>query len=274
MMEIEGRGMTGNIEAIAPMHMSKEEAGELVDKNIKRIKKIIKSKLGIYPLDFKAVFRKFLDEIKVNGFEMIRAIPVQYTFEAYLESLIKKALIKESYFKLAEECIGERIRKELNTQGKYGFTCLEIIDFVTTRIEKNNLEPLNKFREEAGFKTFLISIVSIQIANYWRDHYRVKNKIEKYGLELSEQYNIDRNDPLIRLIRFEAEEIKGKITDVLAAKRQEVDSDEWVAFEMFYYEGMSWSAIARTFDTTEYKVKKKVYNLRDGIIAEILRKVK
>ncbi len=262
---------TGVIDSI---QMSKEGTRELVNKNVTLIKKIIKSKMSLYPLNFKVVFKKFVDEIKVNNCEMIRDIPTQYTFETYLESLIKKFLIKEAYFALEEECIQRRIWKDLKTPDKNDFNRIEIIDFVTARIEKNDLEKLNNFREKARFKTFLTSIVSFQIADYWRDHYKVKKRIEKYGRELSERYNIDRDDPLTGLIRSEDEEIKEKITDVLAAKRQEANGGDWVAFEMFYYEDMSLIAIARTFKTSVYKVKKRIMILRDSIIAEVLRKIK
>lgn len=266
--------MKKRTDAIDSIQMSKQEAGELVNKNLKRIRKIIKSKMSLYSLNFKTVFEKFIKEIKEKDYEMIRRMPSQDKFETYLESMIKKFLIKEAYFALVEECIHKRISNKLKTSNTSDFNYMEIVDFVTTRIEKNDLEKLYRFREKAMFKTFIHAIVSHQLGDFWRSRYKIKEKIDAFGHELSEQYNIDRDDPLLRLIRSETEEIKEKITEVLTVKQQEADQNEWVAFEMFYYEGMSLISIARTFKTSEYKAKKMIANLRNNIISEVLKEIK
>lgn len=259
--------------AVDLIQYSKEQAEGLVNKNIKFIKKFIKSKMKVYPLNFKMAFKNFVEEIKANDYEMIRGMPAECAFETYLESLIKKFLIKESYFSLEEECIQKRIQKALKNPDKNDLKYLEMRDFITMEIEKNDLEKLNKFREEARFQNYLNAIVGIQMANYWRLHFKIKGKIEKYGPELTELYNIDKDDPLTRLIGSEAEEIKEKIAEALNRKRLETDAKEWVAFDMFYYEDASLSAIAGTLKTSSYKVKKMIRRRRDSILSEVQREI-
>ncbi|MCP5103749.1 MAG: sigma-70 family RNA polymerase sigma factor [bacterium] len=259
---------------IGSIQISKEEAGTLVKKNTGLIKKIIRKKTGIYSLDFKTTFNRFIGEIKGNDYQKIREMSPPDSFETHLQSLIKKFLVKEAYFSLEEECIQTRILNTLKNPDKNNFNCMEMKDFVTAEIEKNNLEKLYKFREEANVKTFLISIVSFQIVNFWRDREKKTAKIKKHGPELSEFYNIDKNDPLSTLIRSEDDALKKKIAAAAARIRAAADANERVAFDMFYRHGAHFSEIARTLNTSVYKVKKMIRKLSSGIITEVKRKIK
>jgi len=60
------------------VQMRVEQAAELLEKNIKLIKIILKSKVETYSLRFKPAFREFIEKLKANDLKIVRKILSPY----------------------------------------------------------------------------------------------------------------------------------------------------------------------------------------------------
>ena len=139
--------------------MKEKQAAELVNKNLKRIKKAIKNKAAVYTLDFKITFKRFVEELKANNYEIVRNIPETVEVETYLTDLIKSFLIRQAYFTKEEEDYIQKVVTNVSKEYKFPLSFGPgIVNDVKEKIEEGKLNKLTKFRESSKFTTFLFQL--------------------------------------------------------------------------------------------------------------------
>jgi len=139
--------------------MKEEQAAELVDKNLKRIKKTIKNKAAVYSLDFKITFERFVEELKANDYEMVRKIPGTGEFENHLTDMIKNFLVRQAYFAKEEEDFIRKIVTKVSKKNEIPLSFNdEIVTFLNEKFEEGSLIKLKEFKEKSKFTTFLYKV--------------------------------------------------------------------------------------------------------------------
>jgi RNA polymerase sigma factor (sigma-70 family) len=257
---------------IKTVQMSKERAAELLYKNLKFIKRTIKSKVDIYSLNFKITFKRIVEELKANDYEIVRNIPDTGEFENHLMGLIKNFLIREAYFTKEEEDYIQKIitnvSKEYELHLSFG---TEIVNDIKEKIEEGQLKKLKKFRESSKFITFLFRVTTNLAIDYVR-----KNKNIKIPNEIPVPPNIidtiygSNVTPEAFSIRMEEEEIKKRISELLPLKVEKLKVKEKIAFKMYYYENITnINRIARDLGITRYKADATIKRAWNEIVLEI-----
>jgi RNA polymerase sigma factor (sigma-70 family) len=151
---------------------------------------------------------------------------------------------------------------------------LEIVDFIIERIERNELARLKKFAERAKFKTFLSTVISSLLMDFWREKYKIGKQVKKYGPEFEEVFDEPQNDPLETLIHLEHEESRNRAAEFLPGILARLDVEEKLAIKMKYEKNMNISAIARTLGRTRFKTEQWLKQIERRISMEISASIK
>lgn len=257
--------------------MNEEQAAEIVNKNLKWIKKTIKNKMAIYGLDFKITFKQFVEELKSNDYEMVKKIPDTGELENHLTDLIKNFLIRQAYFKKEEEDYIQKVITNVSKEYKLPLSFgPEIANDVKEKIEEGKLKRLQKFRESCKFTTFLFRVTRNLAIDYVR-----KNK----NINVPEEILVppDIIDTLQRssitpeeyMVLVEEEEIKKRISELLPLKVEKLNVKEKIAFKLHYYENISnISRIARDLGITRHKADAMINRAWNKILSEIKKEIK
>jgi RNA polymerase sigma-70 factor (ECF subfamily) len=262
---------------IKTVQMSKEQAAELLYKNLKFIKRTIKRKVDIYSLNFKITFKRFVEELKANDYEIVRNIPDTGEFENHLMGLIKNFLIREAYFTKEEEDYIQKIITNVSKEYKFPLSFgLEIVNDVKEKIEEGKLKKLKKFRESSKFTTFLFRVTTNLAIDYVRKNknFNIPNEIPVPPDIIDTIYGSNLT-PEDFSIRMEEEEIKKRITELLAKKVEKLEVKEKIAFKMYYYENITnISRIARNLGITRHKADATIKRAWNEILLEIKKEIK
>ena len=260
------------------MQSSKEQAEKILKHHLEYIKKTIRKKIAIYePLEFKKAYRNFMERVQTGEIKIIgdmRGNPGNSQAEVLPDDLIKNFLIEHAYYILSEKYIQRRIMNKLGILDPNDIRVLEIVDFISERIERNELARLKKFAERAKFKTFLCTVISSLLMDFWREKYKMEKQVKKYGPEFEELFDEPQNDPLQSLIHLESEESKNRAAELLPRILAKLDSEEKLAIKMKYEKGMKISAIARTLGHTRFKTEQWLKQIERRISMEISATIK
>jgi RNA polymerase sigma factor (sigma-70 family) len=257
--------------------MNEEQGAEQVNKNLKRIKKTIKNKVAIYDLDFKTTFKRFVEELKANDYEMVRNIPDIGELENHLMDLIKNFLIRQAYFKKEEEDFIGKIVTKVSKKNEIPLSFNDVIvTFLNEKFEEGSLIKLKEFKEKSKFTTFLYKVIRNQTIDYVRKYKRINIPEEItvppgiidtiYGSNVGpEEY----------MIREEEETIIKKIAELLPQKVEKLDIKEKIAFKIYYYENITnLSRIARDLGITRHKADAMIKRAWNEILSEIKKEIK
>jgi RNA polymerase sigma-70 factor (ECF subfamily) len=261
--------------ADGPGQMSREEAAEWLGKNLKMIKRNIKTKQGIYPLDPKATFKTFIAEISEEDFKAIRQHPRQGSLETYLKEQIKNFMINRAYFHLEQEDFFQKtVTKLLKDMGSSLFLHSEITAFVTEELEKNLLKRIKKFEERSKFTTFLFTIIRRLIIDYYRRHKEKAPIIRYEPSKTIDRLLKSKYTPEKYIIKPDEKEVKKKIAELVDKKVEELDAKEKVAFKIFYHADVpNYCEIARILGTSRFKAKKITQKAWDKIQNQIRKEI-
>ncbi len=232
--------------------------------DLKVIKKTIKKKIAVYdPLDFRQTYKKFVrylqDEVSTQDISM--------------DERLKHFLIKTAYFALEKRCILYRLMKELNISNPNDIRLLEIAEFIMEKIERDDLARLKKFKEESKFKTFLNTVVTRLLNDFWREKYRNQKHFTKYEPEFLELSDRPQEDPLRNLIKLDNDEMKEKAAEFLPHILDTLDYKEKLAVQLKYEHDMKLSEIARTLNRTRYKTGQFIDEIQRKISDYVLSEI-
>ncbi|NIM10424.1 MAG: sigma-70 family RNA polymerase sigma factor [Candidatus Aminicenantes bacterium] len=255
--------------------LSKEQAEKIFKDKQTYIKRSIRKKIAIYePLEFKTAYQGFTKWVQNEEFNVFRNMPENCTVDVFLDELIKNFLIENAYYALSERYIQRRMMNKLGILDSNDIRLLEIVDFIIEGIERNELGRLKMFEERAKFKTFLSTVISSLLMDFWRKKYQKEKHVTKYEPEFEELFYEPQKDPLETLIHMESEETKDKAAEFLPRILDKLDAEEKLAIKMKYEKGMKISAIAKTLDRTRFKTEKFVKQIEMSISKEILSEIK
>lgn len=274
-----GKQMSITIDGVA--HLKNDISGiRMAFTDFKRltyVRKILARKIAIYdPLNFKAVYKSFLRWLKEGEYKAIRILPEEQKEEDYLNQLVKDFLIRNAYFVLEKKCILYRLMKELNISNSNDVRLLEIVDFISERIERDELCRLRKFEEKCKFKTYLSLVVTRLLMDYWREKYKIIKNITKYEPEFSEFIEKAQPGPLEHFLEKQDETIRKRAGIFLPQILESLDFKEKLVIRLKYEQDINVSEIARTLGVSRYKAdlyireiemkisKKMVTCLKDG----------
>lgn len=256
--------------------MKEEQAAELVNKNLKRIRKTIKSKAAIYALDFKLTYKRFVEELKENDYEVVRKIPDSGEFENHLTDLLKNFLIRLAYFRKEEEDFIPKVITHLSKEYKFPLSFRpEIVEYVKAKIEEAELKKLNQFRESSKFTTFSFRVIKNLAIDYVRKN--LNKKVPEEILvppDIIDKFLRSGATPEDSMILVEEEEIKQKITGLLSLKVEQLNINEKIAFKLYYYENINnISRIARDLGITRHKAEAMIKRTWNEILSEIKKEI-
>ncbi len=252
--------------------MKKEQtAAELLNKNIKPLKRTLRYKIEIYALNFKPTLRKFIEKLNANDYEILRKIPDNCDSESYLTGLLKDFLIEEAYF---DQDAHDYPRKIIDTlvdkKGIDPGLCLDIDSFVKEKIEEYRFARIKTFKEKSKFSTFLYMVVRSQAFEYLRVRERIKAVSKNFEKEIVKNLYGDTIGPDEIDDYREKEELKEKIAALLPQKVQNLEVKENIAFRLYYREHITnISQIARDLGTTRHKADQIIKRAWNKILVEI-----
>ncbi len=249
----------------------KDTAEEIFNRSLDYIKTSIKRKIAIYdPLDFNPTVKGFLRWLQDDDYKKIREIPGDCPIENYFDNLIKIFLIENAYFALEKKYILYRFMKQLNISNPNDIQLLEIAEFITGEIEKDELKRLKKFEEKCKFKTFLSTAVTRLLIDYWRKKGTIRENVTTYEPEFHRLFDEPQKDPYETLIHQDHEEMKKKAAEFLPHILDKLNSKEKLAIKLKYEKNMKLSAIARTFGVTRFKTGQLIIEIEKKISMGIL----
>jgi RNA polymerase sigma factor (sigma-70 family) len=241
----------------------------------KHIKKALKRKIAVYkPLGFEAAFNGFLRRPGAEGFKALREMPREGDRKAYLDTLIKDFLIENAYYTLEEQYIRRRLMKRLGISDPTDVRFLEMVDFIVEGIERGGLKRLKTFQERCQFKTYLCTVISSLLNDYWREKYKIEKKVTRYEQDFEEMFNRPVDDTAALLIHLEDEKLKGKAAASLPRVLDKLDFRERLVIKLKYQKNMNTSEIARTMDLSRYKARQLIREAEMRIKEEILAKLR
>jgi RNA polymerase sigma factor (sigma-70 family) len=257
--------------------MNEKLAAELVNKNLKWIKKIIKNKVAIYDLDFKITFKRFVEELKANDYEMVRKIPGTGEFENHLTDMIKNFLVRQAYFAKEEEDFIRKIVTKVSKKNEIPLSFNdEIVTFLNEKFEEGSLIKLKEFKEKSKFTTFLYKVIRNQAIDYVRKYKNI-NIPEEITVppEIIDTIYGSNVGPEEYMIREEEETIMNKIAELLPQKVEKLGFKEKIAFKIYYYEDITnLSRIARDLGITRHKADAMIKRAWNEILSEIKKEIK
>ncbi len=257
--------------------MNEEQAAELVNKNLKRIKKTIKNKAAIYALDFKITFKRLVEELKANDYEIVRNIPGTGELENHLTDLIKNFLIRQAYFAKEEEDFIGKIVTKVSKKNEIPLSFHdEIVTFLNEKFEEGSLIKLKAFKEKSKFTTFLYKVIRNQTIDYVRKYKNI-NIPEEIIVppEIIDIIYGSNVGPEEYMIREEEEAIIKKITEILPQKVERLGYKEKIAFKIYYYENITnINRIARGLGITRHKADAMIKRAWNEILSEIKKEIK
>lgn len=256
--------------------MKRTHPGKILAICRKYIKKTVKKRIHLYkPLELKATYRELLKWLQENDFKVLREIPPVGSIEGYLDDLIKNFLVKRAYFTLEEEQYIRRIIKNKMSNSTVNEICYhEAVDYITERLERNNLKKLKVFKEKAQFKTFLGVLINRLFIDSRRKWKIVEEKETYFGPEIEKQITANIDEPFIQLIKLEGEEATIKAIEIIHEIMDTLKCDEKMAIKMKYEKGMSISAISKDLNLPYHKTKKFIERLEKKISEEVLSRIK
>lgn len=255
------------------MNIGKEHAEKIVDRHLKYVKKSIKSKIPLYePLEFKPIYKTFLQWVRENDFKVIREIPANGEVETYLDHLIKNFLIENTYYSLEEHYIQHILMKKTGTSDPNDIRLLEIGDYVREKLEKDGIKRLKGFHEKSKFKTFLTTAVIRLLYDAWRQKRSIGENVTKYAPDFDKVFDPPVEDPFKRLIKLEDEHLKKQAAAFLPKVLDTLDFKEKLAIELKYEKNMKISAIARTLERSRFKTEQFLKQTEKKISMELLKK--
>ncbi|MGE5342359.1 MAG: hypothetical protein ACM3SY_12860 [Candidatus Omnitrophota bacterium] len=255
--------------------LSKQQAGSIFDDAVLYVKSSMKKRIDIYePLDFNTTYHDFLSWIKNDDLRIIREKPDEYGLEHYLDGLIKNFLIEKAYFALEIKYIKYRMMKEIGVTHPNDIRLLEIVEFITDRIEKDELNRLKKFEEKCKFKTFLSTVISRLLTDFWREKFKIQKNVTKYEPEFYYLFNSPQKDPLDTMIDWDYEKTKTKASKFLSHALNKLDFKEKLTIKLKYEQGMNVSGIARTLGYTRYKTEQFIEETERKVSLEIVSDLK
>jgi len=257
------------------VQMRVEQAAELLEKNIKLIKTILKSKIETYSLSFGPTLRKFIEKLKANDYDIVRKIPGNGEAESYLSGLLKDFLIEEAYFDQdAQDYFQKIVSSWLNKKNIDPGLSLDIDSFVKEKMEEKGFQRIKKFEEGSKFSTFLYMVVKNLAIEYLLQQGKVKIVSKKFENEIVENLCGKILGPEESNIRMEEEEIKEKIAAILPQKVEELDDKEKFAFQLYYYKNITnINRIARDMDTTRHKAEQMIKGAWNKILFEVKNEI-
>lgn len=253
---------------------AEDTVASVTDKAVKRrlkfIKKTIKIRIAKYdPLDYRTAYRRILEKLQPNDFVTLREIPSDVQPEPYLDELVKNHLIETAYYELEERYIRHRLMAKLGLSEVNDIRLMEIVDFITAEIERDNFKRLKYYKEEAKFKTFFSTVVSSLLMDFWRNKYRDANHATKYESDFEDYVNPPIANPLERLLDIENQELMQTAKEILPKVLAGLDQQERLVIKLKYNKGMNTSAIARSIGFTRYKTEQLIRKTEYKLSAEI-----
>ena len=251
-----------------------------VEKNLKHklkyIKKTLKEKIAIYkPLDYITAYNRFIQWLDDDCIDNIKKIPGNCNAKWCLKVLIKNFLIREAYYVLGEKYLRQCLMNRLGLFDENDIKILEILDYIMEKLERNNMEKLNKFKEKCQFKTFLSLVAVNELLNFWRKKYRAEKKAKKYETDFEDEYLRPVDNPGDVMLKIEDEELKSRAGDILPEVLAELDTEEKLAYQLKYEMDLKkTSEIARRLRRSHYKTKQLIKQTESKIKREILAKIK
>jgi RNA polymerase sigma factor (sigma-70 family) len=170
---------------------------------------------------------------------------------------------------LEEKYVRRRLMSKLGIFNPDDMKLMEIVDFVIDRLERNGLERLMKFSEKCKFKTFLSTVVSNLLYDYWREKYGDEKQETKYQSDFRDFFDAPVEDPVDVLIKSDEEAVKNKASGILRRLLERMDFKEKLAIELKYDRGLKLSEIARTLGETRYKVEQFIKDIEYSLKSEI-----
>jgi RNA polymerase sigma factor (sigma-70 family) len=253
------------------MRFDIEQAEYFVNAQLSNIKKVIKKKIPIYePLDFKTAYNGFMEQVRDEEYKIIREIPVAGHAVEHLESLIKNYLIECAYYTLEENYIQSRMMNKLGVSNKYEIKFQEIMDFVRTRLENNNLRKPKTFKEGSKFKTFLVTANMNLLIDYWRHKGSIKNRVTKYGPEFDTTFAPPVADPFNIIVDKYDDQLTKKRILMLPKILADLDCEEKLVYELKYSKNMKLSKIAKAMKKSRHKTKKIIQQMEENIKKMVL----
>lgn len=253
----------------------RNQAGDILKLYREFIEKSIKRKIALYePLDFKTTYKKFIDHLQGEGFEVAGGIPADGKMEMFPEGLIKDFLIETAYYALADKYIQRIIMNKLGSSDAGDIRVLEIGDMIREKLEKDGFKKLKTFQEKAKFKTFLVTAVTRLFIDSWRQRGRIEKNVTKYGAELVALSDPPVDDPLEKLIESEDEDSRNKAAVFLPQVLEQLDYKEKLAIKLKYEQDMKLSAIAGTLGCSRFKAGILIKQIEWRISREISAKLK
>jgi RNA polymerase sigma factor (sigma-70 family) len=270
------------------MSMSKEQAEGILKGSLKYIKKAITKKISIYePLTLETTYGEFIAFLREDDFKVFREKADSSELKPYLDERIKDFLIRQAYLSLEEKYIRQRMMAKLGIYNPDDIKLMQIVDYIIDRLEENRLERLKKFAEKCKFKTFLSSVVSNLLYDFWRDKYADEKQETKYKDDFKNLFDPPVEDPLNVLIETEEEEKKNRAAKILRRLVEQLDFKDKLALDLKFEQGLKLSEIARTLGEqglklseiartlgeTRYKTEQFINNIMHTLSNEIHKRL-
>ncbi len=256
------------------MKLTKEQALKIFDENLKHVKKRFKEKIAIYdPLDLKAAYKGFIQWVHDEDFKALREMPENCNVPVFLDGLIKSYLVENAYYALEDKFIRRRMMNKLGILNPNEIKLLKIVDFINGKLELNHMEKLKKFAEKCQFKTFLSTVVTNLLYDFWRELYKKEENETKYEPEFEALFDLPVEDPVDALIESDEEEVKSKASKVLRELLKRLDFKEKLVLRLKYEQGMKVSGITRTLGTTRHKAEQFIKQIEQKLSYEIHKKL-
>jgi RNA polymerase sigma factor (sigma-70 family) len=255
--------------------LDKEQAEEILRKYLRHIKKVIKSKIGLYePLDFKTALKAFLQWVQEKEYRVIREFPGGADFKTYLNSLIRKFLVEKTYyhFLFEDQSLVENYVRDILIHYSIPLNLVfEIATFVREKLEtrKKVASVKRNFDEKSKLKTYFYTMIVRLVADY-QEKYNVKDEDKFIKIvELNDTNDLDKltSNSTTPLTEAEINEIKERV--------EKLPDKEKLALKLYYYDDIKkFSILGRILRTTRYKAEKMVKNARDKVLKGDLKNIK
>jgi len=250
--------------------MTKEQAEKILKKIVKQTKRIIKKKIALYePLELKATTRRFLEWLQEDEFRVIREMNEDGDWENRLEHIVRNFLIENAYYTLEEKHIRRRVMNKLGLMDPDNIKLLEIVDFIIEGIERDGMKRLKTFGEKCKFKTFMFTVVSSLLNDFWRHRYKVEKNVTRYETDFQEMFDRPQKSPLEELIQHDDETFKAEALELIPAILDTLDADRRVAIKLKYEKKMKLSAISRTIGRSRFKTEQFIKEIERSVAMKI-----
>ncbi len=146
--------------------------------------------------------------------------------------------------------------KKTDISNSHSIEFIETYEYIIERLERDQMKKLKGFKEKSTFKTFVTTVITRLLYDFWRLKQRKGNHADKYESDFSDLYEAHQPDPFEIFITMDDEAGQQRVAELLPTVLARLNRDERLAMDLKYEQDLDVSKIARVLGLTRFKAQR------------------